>query len=114
MTENIQQSPFPETWALVELMGHTKVAGRITEEAHFGTPLMRCDIPTGPDSYFTQWYGGSAIFRITPIEEAAARAFTARSQPQPVQPYQLAALPFPRMEPTQDDDMDDDDWDDND
>jgi hypothetical protein len=86
-------SVFSEMWAMVELMGHVKMAGRISEESHFGTVLLRCDVPNG-DGYFTQFYGGSAIYRITPISEEVARAFAARSQPEPVRPYELM-LPAP-------------------
>lgn len=95
MTEQSQESTFQPMWAMVELMGHTRVAGRISEESHFGVALMRCDIPTGPEDYFTQWYGGPAIFRVTPISEDTARSFTAGNRPQPVRPYELAALPAP-------------------
>lgn len=28
-----------ETWAIVELMGHVKLAGRLTEEERFGTKM---------------------------------------------------------------------------
>lgn len=100
---------FQEMWAMVELMGHVKMAGRISEESHFGTVLLRCDIPQGSDGgYFTQWYGGSAIYRITPISEAVARAFADSHQPQPVRPYELAALPRPeRFYDDEDDDGDD-------
>lgn len=98
--------PFAETWALVEIMGHSKAAGRISEESHFGTALLRIDIPTGPDSYFTQWYGGNAIYRITPIDETVARAFAENSQPIPVRPYELA-LPSPTIPA----DIEEDDWD---
>lgn len=88
---------FQEMWAMVELMGHVKMAGRISEESHFGTVLLRCDIPQGSDGgYFTQWYGGSAIYRITPISEAVACAFSIDHQPQPVRQYELAALPEPK------------------
>lgn len=37
----------PESvWAVVELMGHVKLAGRLTEEEKFGAKLGRPDIPT--------------------------------------------------------------------
>lgn len=35
-----------EVWAVVELMGHVKLAGRLTEEEKFGTKMGRLDIPT--------------------------------------------------------------------
>ncbi len=35
-----------EQWAIVELMGHVKIAGRISEEEKFGGKLGRIDVPT--------------------------------------------------------------------
>ncbi len=37
----------PEVWAIVELMGHVKLAGKLTEEEKFGTKMGRLDIPAG-------------------------------------------------------------------
>jgi hypothetical protein len=37
----------PPTWAIVELMGHVTIAGRLTEEEKFGSKLGRLDIPDG-------------------------------------------------------------------
>ena len=36
-----------ETWAIVELMGHVRVAGFVTEEERFGVKLGRIDIHDG-------------------------------------------------------------------
>lgn len=60
-------------WAIVELMGHRQVAGFVTEVSKFGAALMRIDVP-GPDgTIVTQFYGGPAIYCITPTDEATAR-----------------------------------------
>src|SRR5579884_3045855 len=50
------------SWAVVELMGHVRLAGRVTEEAMLGTALGRIDIPTGegPEDFVTQYFGGSS------------------------------------------------------
>lgn len=37
-----------ETWAIVELMGHVRLAGRLSEEEKFGSKLGRLDIPNAP------------------------------------------------------------------
>lgn len=34
-----------DSWAVVELMGHVRMAGRVTEEEHFGGKMGRIDIP---------------------------------------------------------------------
>lgn len=38
----------PDAWAIVELMGHVRIAGRLTEEEKFGSKMGRLDIPSGP------------------------------------------------------------------
>lgn len=38
-------NPLPETWAVVELMGHVRLAGRLSEVERFGGKLARLDVP---------------------------------------------------------------------
>jgi hypothetical protein len=84
-------------WAILELMGHTKLAGFVTEEKRFGSEIGRIDIPTDredPSKFFTQYFGGQTIYRLTPCTEQVARAFALGHQPRPVYIYELA-LPEP-------------------
>jgi hypothetical protein len=85
------------TWAILELMGHVKMAGYVTEEELFGDTIGRIDIPaneeTGEES-FTQYFGASSIYRLTPTTEQIARAFAREWRPVPVQPWRLQ-LPEP-------------------
>ena len=62
-----------EGWAIVELMGHRKRAGRICEVEQFGAALLRIDIPAGEDTV-TEFYGGGAIYALRPCSEELARA----------------------------------------
>lgn len=66
-----------EGWAIVELMGHVRLAGYVTEEEHFGAKLGRIDIPFegGPA---TQYFAGSAVYRVTPCTEIVARTQVSR------------------------------------
>lgn len=100
-------------WAIVELMGHRRLAGYVEEVELFGGKMMRLDVPSEPP--VTQFYGPSAIYAVTPTTEEVARAFARDRQPRPVERYELA-LPSPSrpssidVEPS--DDLDDDDgWD---
>ncbi len=34
-----------DLWALVELFGHTKIAGKCTEQNSAGTNMLRFDVP---------------------------------------------------------------------
>jgi hypothetical protein len=85
-----EQTPSYDGWAIVELMGHVRLAGRVTEESHFGVALGRIDIPTAAgDGYTTQYFGGASIYRITPTTEEIARSIAAHNQPQPVRSWEL-------------------------
>src|SRR5262245_58226035 len=80
-----------DQWAILELLGHVKLAGRVTEEEHFGSKLGRIDIPMSGGSFTTQYFGGGSIYRITPTTEEIARAVALRNQPAPVHRWELPA-----------------------
>ncbi len=84
-------------WAILELLGHVRLAGRVTEESHFGVALGRIDIPAGLDTFTTQYFGGSSIYRLTPTSEQVARIVAEQNQPAPVHRWELplAAIPHP-------------------
>ncbi len=42
-----------ETWAILELMGHRRLAGFVTEQEIGGANLLRIDVPSGCDSGLT-------------------------------------------------------------
>ncbi|MBP6783499.1 MAG: hypothetical protein KA152_06885 [Verrucomicrobiales bacterium] len=63
-----------ETWAIVELMGRSRVAGRISRDTQFGTGLLMLDVPYC-QGFIRQFLGSEgAIFRITICDEEIARA----------------------------------------
>lgn len=83
-------------WAVLELMGHRKIAGHVQELQIGGASFLRLDIPTEPPA--TQFYSPSAVYCITPTTEAMCRALAATHQPRPVQSWELPevrALPAP-------------------
>ena len=92
-----------EGWAIVELMGHRRLAGYVTEEEHFGTAMLRLDVHGVDDTAapgITQLYGGSSVYCVTPTTEAIARKLGERLKPAPVQRYEL--------DPPRRDDVDED------
>lgn len=44
-----------EGWAIVELMGHVRLAGRVSPAPMFGTELLRIDIPNGCTGWTASW-----------------------------------------------------------
>lgn len=83
-----------DSWAIVELMGHRKLAGRVSEQIVAGVPLLRIDVPdAGPKiPGFTTFYGASSIYSLTPTTEEICRAYSATHRERPIQAYELPAL----------------------
>lgn len=71
------EPPTPEAngweWAIVEIFGHRRHAGRAREEERFGSKMLRIDVPIkgapAANGWETHWYGGSSIFSYTLTDE---------------------------------------------
>lgn len=120
-------------WGIVQLMGHVRWAGWVSECQRFGATVGRVDIPDG-DTWVTQFFGGSALYEYTPCDETIARAVASR-EVRPVEAYKwtvkeyLLSLPEAKQNDEQEEDLgptegivresemreqDDDDFDDDD
>lgn len=87
-----------ETWALVEIMGHVRLAGHVTETTIAGAPMLRVDVPkTKHREPFTKYYGASAIYSITLTDEATARFAAEQFDQPPVSPYILRIPESPAL-----------------
>ena len=93
---------FSEQPAIVELFGHSVIAGLITEEEHFGTTFLRVDVPEiDGKPAFTKFYGSGAIYAITPTDH---NSMLAAVQSVSVRPVSLYILPDRQLlEPERDD-----------
>lgn len=80
-----------EAWGVVDLFGHTRIAGRISEQTIGGETFIRVDVPTG-ESFHTRLFGKGAIYGISITDEAIAREVAKRHVSQPVSPYDCAQL----------------------
>ena len=105
-----------ESSAIVELMGHQKIAGKVSEETIAGSAMLRVDVPkTGSRDAFTKFYSATAIYCITPTDEATMVAAVAALDKPPVSPYVVRLPESPRLAERVssysylDDDFDDDD-----
>lgn len=85
-----------EAWAVCELMGHVKLAGKLTEIEMFGAKMGRLDIPQG-DGFVTQFFGGNSVYRITIVTEEVARQVNRQTSPAPVSPWDYPKLPAPKQ-----------------
>jgi hypothetical protein len=92
-----------EGWAIVEIMGHRRLAGYVSEVSIAGAAMLRVDVAgkePGSEPKATQFYGGASLFCVTPTTEEVARK---EANPPEWQPYQL-----PAREEEIDDDSEDD------
>ncbi len=82
-----------EQWAIVELFGHQRIAGLMTEQTIGGCQFVRVDVPavTGAAAY-TKCYGQGAIYAISFVDRDVALAAAENLRVRPVVPYDLAAV----------------------
>lgn len=79
-----------EGWVLLELFGHRKLAGYLTEVEVAGAGMLRLDIPdTNEGIYATQYYNPSAVYGMTPTTEETARRLGAVKFAPPVERWEL-------------------------
>lgn len=69
-----------EGYALLELMGHRKRVGRVSEVEAYGGKLLRIDVlPAKPEGEVsTEYYGAASIYGISPVAEDVARDIARR------------------------------------
>lgn len=77
-----------DSWALVELMGHQRIAGRVTEAEIGGCKFVRVDVPEDNGRPpLTKFLGPSSIYAITPMSEETCRETASRISAEPIAHY---------------------------
>ncbi|TXH35259.1 MAG: hypothetical protein E6Q98_15820 [Rhodospirillaceae bacterium] len=92
-----------DEYAVVEIFGHRSHAGRIMEVDRFGAKMLRVDVPNEGDfekGYVSHFYGGGALFSVTPTDLATVKRMNA-----PYRPPGYKSLPAPDDEDPDDDNM---------
>ena len=79
-----------ESFAIVEIMGHTKIAGMATTMQFGNTVMLRVDVPeTSKQPAFSKMYGMSSIFSISPVDEATAIAHAEALEVKPIMVWEV-------------------------
>lgn len=93
MPETQEQDKF-EAWGLLELFGHQRLAGRLSEQTIGGCHFIRVDVPAvGDVPEYTRFFTQGAIYGMTITSEQVAKAIAAGLRARPVQPYELPRAP---------------------
>lgn len=100
-----------DDWAVVEIMGHVRLAGRVREETVFGQALIRVDIPAVDEHpAFTRYFHPQALYSLCPCDEGTALTVAKRERHPPIKTWELprgvAAIAPRRLDAGPDDDDD--------
>lgn len=93
----VQETDY-EGWGILELMGHRRLAGKLSTQKVAGASFLRIDIPakagTAVETEYqaTQFINPTSIYAMHPTTEAVARAVAARIEPEPVTTWDVKAL----------------------
>lgn len=102
MTNDATTSAPPVLWAIVELFGHQRIAGRVSEQTFGGASFVRVDVPIVTEETerlgaphletipaHTRSFGPAAIYSINWCDEATATISAHAIKHQPISPYSL-------------------------
>ena len=82
-----------EEWAIVEIFGHQRIAGRVSEQTIGGCSFVRVDVPECPKHQaFTKLYGQGAIYAMTITDEKTARMAAESYAPEPMDQWTVQRM----------------------
>ena len=82
-----------ELTALVELFGHQKVAGTVTEHAFGSATFIRIDVPeTKEQPKFTRFVNPSSIYAINPVTEEVMLQMAERLNEKPIDRWDIREM----------------------
>lgn len=84
------QSEKFEAWAIIELMGHQRIAGRVSEMTLGSNSMLRVDVPeTDQQPEFSRIFNPSALYAINPVTEEFARMTAEKIIAKPVMEWDM-------------------------
>lgn len=82
-----------ELFAIVELFGHQKIAGKITEQSIGPAVFVRVDVPeTKEQPSFTRLLNPSAIYAINPVTEDAMKYMAQNISSKPIESWDIKRM----------------------
>lgn len=105
--------PMPPRWAVLELLGHRRLVGRVSEVELFGRRMGLVEVPTRDGGFARQHFGGASVYALTETTEEKVRAELVRRWADEDR-WAAHALPAHAEHPEPDDFHGDDEADDSD
>lgn len=93
-----------DQWCILDLFGHQRTAGHVTEATVGGCAFIRIDVPEG-EGFRTEYYGNGAVYSMRPVSEEIAREVVKSNITQPVHSYEVSSL-LKRLAPASSNDPD--------
>ena len=82
-----------ELFAVVELFGHTKMAGKVTEQSIGPATFVRVDVPeTESNPSFTRLLNPSAIYAINPVTEEVMKHMAGNFSQKPIESWDIQRM----------------------
>lgn len=83
-----ESTPKFESWAIVELFGHTQLSGKVSTQTIAGQEFVRIDVPkTTQCPEFTKYHLPSAVYGLTPVDKDYATRMAERIAAKPINDY---------------------------
>lgn len=103
MSETVE-TPVFEHWAIVEMMGHRKLGGRVTEALIAGAKFLQISFyNVSGNLYATQFISPQSVYAITPVAKEIAVGFGIKHPIAPVEPWEVDFPQLPSIQATFDD-----------
>lgn len=86
----MQQPEQFDQWALCELMGRQRIAGRVTEKTIAGAGFLQVDVPeTKSNPAFTRLIAPGSLYAINPVTEEVARMYAENLNMKPIEEWDI-------------------------
>lgn len=82
-----------ELFAVVELFGHQRISGKVTEQAFGSSTFVRIDVPeTKAQPPFTRMVNPSAVYAINPVTEEVMLQMAENIQQKPIDAWDIRKM----------------------